>query len=243
MERRDPGNGYRTYPMSDNLRWLEELPWGNSPEDWINAGAVPLKRSRSRFSFAWAGERRIFIKRYCPHRLSSKCLSWIRGTKSGREARVLARLRKKGIDVPEPLAVVTPIRGIGRMPNYLVEEHLNGYDLRTAARASPQGAWVMLASIAADLGTLLARMHAIGFFHPDTSLHNFFLEEPSKVLHAVDVDGGRFLPRILRYHRRKNLSQIIRSGKIVTEREDWIELLYNAYVSCSGIPLEAIRLT
>lgn len=175
-------NEYRTDLLRTDLSWLEHLPWGNSPEAWISAGAVTFKRSKTRFTFAWPGEKRVFIKRYLPHRVARRWFSWIRATKSEREARVLSRLLQTGIDAPEPLAVVTPVRSVGRLPNYLVEELLDGHDLRAAARASPEGPWALLASIAADLGALLARMHAAGFFHPDTSLHNFFLEEPSKVL-------------------------------------------------------------
>ena len=228
--------------LRDDLQWLRELPWGNDPEAWIRAGGSTIKRSASRFAFIWPGERPVFIKRYLSRRIGARWLSWIRGTKSAREARILLRLRSKAIAAPEPLAVVTPAVSFGRRANYLVEELLSGHDVFEAARSSPPGPGTLLASIAGDLGALLARMHSIGFFHPDTSLHNFFLHEPSRTLYAIDVDDGRFFPGLLVYHRRKNLSQIIRSGGRLTDEENWINRVRETYASCSGVPLEAIAL-
>ena len=235
-------DAYRMHLLRNDLQWLQELPWGNDPEGWARAGGIVMKKSASRFAFIWPGETPVFIKRYLSRRVGARWLSWVRGTKSTREARILIKLRGKGIAAPEPLAVVTPAISFGRRTNYLVEELLTGNDVFNAAQSSPEGAGTFLVSIAEDLGILLARMHSIGFFHPDTSLHNFLLHEPSKTLHTIDVDGGRFFPGLLTYHRRKNLGQILRSGAHLTDEKKWIDRLYEAYTSCSGVPLEAIAL-
>ncbi|MFH1743661.1 MAG: lipopolysaccharide kinase InaA family protein [bacterium] len=231
---------YQIHLFRGDCRWLHKLPWDNDPHEWICAGGAAIKKTKTRFAFVWPGEIPIFIKRYVPKRFSARWLSWLLGTKSAREAQVLFRLRSEGIAAPEPLAVIEPSIPIGRMANYLVQERLAGDDLLRSAQLSPENAGSLLASAAEELGRLLAQLHFIGFFHPDTALCNFFLDAPTGKLHVIDVDDGRFFPRILLYHRRRNLRQIISSGRSLTEDREWVTRLYDAYTSCSGISLEAI---
>ena len=219
--------------------WLRDLPWGNDPQAWACAGAAVIKRSKSRFAFLWPGDTSVFIKRYLARRFGARWFSWLLGTRSAREARTLLKLRSAGIPAPEPLAVINPIFPLGCKANYLIQERLQGNDLMRIVQLSPENAGVLLATRAEELGHLLARLHSIRFFHPDAVLCNFFWDTTRKRITIIDVDNGRFLPRILLHHRRKNLRQIVRSALDLTDDREWVPQLYEAYRSSSGIHLDA----
>lgn len=231
---------YRTRLLNNELDWIESLPWENSCEEWSEAGAEVIKQSRSRFAFVWNGISKVFIKRYLARRFSARWLSWLRGCKAYREARTLRKLRKHDIPAPEPLAVVRPLIPFGQKASYVVQEFLPGRDLLDIASSSTEEEQHTLTMAATRLGEILAAMHSIGFFHTDAHLCNFMLHDESNELYVIDVDDGRFFPRLLAYHRRKNIHQIIQSGRRVTDQREWERNFYEAYAWCSGSPMEDI---
>ncbi|HPO08935.1 MAG TPA: lipopolysaccharide kinase InaA family protein, partial [bacterium] len=170
---------------------------------WVSAGAQVIKKSKSRFVFLWEGESPVFIKRYLSRRWTTQWLSWLVGVKSAREARILLKLRGYGIPAPEPFGVVTPWTPLGQAANYLVLEPLQGRNLYELTMEFSGN----LEAAAEKLGILLAQMHAVGFYHHDANLRNFFLDKSGETLYAIDVDGGWFPLRLLTYHRRKNIYQ------------------------------------
>ncbi len=231
---------YRVRVFRDDCDWLKSLPWERSCEEWTVSGAEVIKRTRSRFAFIWPGERKVFIKRYLARRFSARWLSCVRGYKAKREARTLIRLRRRGVSAPEPLAIVSPLVPFGRKVCYVAQECLPGRDLLNLASSPDDETKPLLASTATRLGEILAQLHSVGFFHTDANLCNFFLHEETNELYVIDVDDGRFFPRLPAYHRRKNINQIIRSGREVARETEWERYFYEAYAWCSGMRFEDI---
>ena len=227
---------YSVRLINRDYSWLRHLPWENDPAAWTSAGAQVIKKSKSRFVFFWEGESPVFIKRYLSRRWTTQWLSWLVGVKSAREARVLLKLRRCGIPTPEPYGVVAPWFPVGPVSNYLILEPLRGRNLHTVIRESPE----KMEPVAQKLGSLLAQMHAVGFFHHDANLHNFLLDESEDILYAIDVDGGWFPLPLLMYHRRKNVYQILRSGRGCCTNKEWEARFCRAYAESAGVPPEAI---
>ncbi|HPA44441.1 MAG TPA: lipopolysaccharide kinase InaA family protein [bacterium] len=227
---------YSVHLINRDYPWLRDLRWENDPAGWVSAGAQVIKKSKSRFVFLWKGESPVFIKRYLSRRWTTQWLSWLVGVKSAREAKILLKLRGYGIPAPEPFGVVTPWTPLGQTANYLVLEPLRGQNLHALIRESPE----KMERVAQKLGSLLAQMHAIGFFHHDANLHNFFLDESDETLYAIDVDGGWFPLRLLMYHRRRNVEQVLKSGRGCCTDKEWEARFCKAYAESAGIRLETI---
>jgi len=124
-------------------------------------------RSVSEDSFVWAGEDR---------------------TRSFREWRLLAELRRRDLPVPRPVAARYVRRGIAYTAD-LVTERLTDVEslaARLDAGSVSDDTW-------RNIGAVICRFHGEKVFHADLNAHNIQIDGADRV-YLLDFDRGRVMP-------------------------------------------------
>ncbi len=152
------------------------------------SAAVPAKENLSRTVVPCeiAG-RRAFLK---IHRSRSgwERLKQALAPKARLEARLAGRLRTLGISAPEPLAW-----GVDATASYLLTR-----ELESAVPLERVGA---SAALARTLGTLMARLHKAGLWHPDLHAGNLLVTtapDAKPWLTVADLPSARLIPEMPR---------------------------------------------
>lgn len=153
------------------------------------------------------------------------------GDRAFHELVLLARLRRRGVPVPRPLAAVQSDRVVGYRAA-LVTRRIPGVAplSRLLRRESPGGVERLMASA----GETVARLHEAGGWHADLNAHNLLADpdDPERPVHLVDLDRGRLGDGPVEPGpARRNLRRLHRSLEKLSLREalDYWDSLERAY--------------
>jgi len=165
-----------------------------------------------------AGPVDVVVKQFRGESLKERLSRRFRGTKAARGWRGAQAMVAAGLPTPEPVMMVESERPDG--PSFYICRHLSGtiearYLLR-AAREGREGEVfpeVDFPAFLADLGHLIARMHAAGIWHRDVSVGNILLkprdgEEGGHDLYLLDLNRMRFPGRLSLFQRNRDLSRL-----------------------------------
>jgi tRNA A-37 threonylcarbamoyl transferase component Bud32 len=196
-------------PGPDGVRWLDADPrWRERLAPCLLALAggsagvelVAEKPGRRRLARARleSGEW-VFLKHYPPRpreRLRSACKRALGWSADAREWRMLGRLWRAGLRVPEPLAHAALPDG-GRV---VATRFTPGRPLSEALRAGARERRALLDAV----GLLVSRLHAQGVVHRDLHVGNLLVDGAQPVL----LDLSSALPLRLRRARLRDLGEL-----------------------------------
>jgi 3-deoxy-D-manno-octulosonic acid kinase len=186
---------------------------------------------RGRTLFKTIGGRECVLRHYyrggMVRRLSEDAFIWAGQdrTRSFREWRLLAELRRRELPVPNPVAARYVRRGWFYSAD-LITELLPGVD----SLAVRLGAGTMSDALWRDVGAMIARFHGQLVFHADLNAHNIQIDGEGGI-YLLDFDrgcimensgrwGGRNLQRL---HR--SLEKVCRESSGSFAERDWATLL------------------
>jgi 3-deoxy-D-manno-octulosonic acid kinase len=124
-------------------------------------------------------------------------------TRSFTEFRLLGQLRAMGLPAPAPVASRYRCHGLSYTAD-LITARIAG--ARTLAECLAQGD--LDATLAEQVGALVARFHRAGVWHADLNAHNVLLAPDG--LHLIDFDRGLLRPPAARW-QAANLQRLRRS--------------------------------
>lgn len=137
-----------------------------------------------------------------------------------REAELCERLRSAGILTPEVVAAAARRAGVAGFELELVTRRIEGgVDLGSVARRCAHGDLdpAFALSCARAFGALVARLHAIGFWHADLTPRNVVVQgsggREDLTLWILDLDGSRFVETLDRDERVANLARLWRHAR------------------------------
>ncbi len=124
-------------------------------------------------------------------------------TRGVAEFRLLLRMRAMGLPVPQPIAARRVPHGAYYTADLITRRIV---DTRTLAEVLRDGQ--LDASLAARVGAMIARFHALGVWHADLNAHNVLVGEHS--LYLIDFDRGQLRAPARRW-QQANLRRLRRS--------------------------------
>ena len=163
-----------------------------SPEWWSRRGKV--RAAGAGRGSAWLieiGTRRLVLRHYRRGGLMARLSEdryWWHGpeaTRSFREWRLLHRLRRAGLPVPQPIAAGYHREG-SRYTADILMEHLPG--TQSLAQRLEQGS--LQFTLWVDIGRCIRRFVDAGVHHADLNAHNVLLDADERVW-LIDFDRGR----------------------------------------------------
>lgn len=148
-------------------------------------------------------------------------------TRAWREFKLLAKLWRQGLPVPQPVAARVVRRRLFYHADIVTRQIENSRTLADCLTDAALGAESWMA-----VGQSVGRLHAAGVFHADLNAHNILLTDDEQV-HVIDFDRGRFMDTQNDGWKRHNLERLRRSlNKIAAARPgfnyhdgDWHRLL------------------
>lgn len=150
----------------------------------------------------------------------------LKRTRAYRELFLLRKMRKKGLPVPEPVALMVERKGFTYRASIIIGLIKNAQDLFHVLRQR---------SLSADewkaVGALIRQFHVQGVYHSDLNIHNILLDDLGKFW-LIDFDKGRLisagsdkletnLPRLQRSLRKEDS----KCSDFNWLEEDWNHLL------------------
>lgn len=164
------------------------------------------------------GERDVAFKRYRASSLGRWLLGLVRESRARRAWRMGHALLARGIATPRPLAAIEPRGARLRGESYLATEWLPGAInlheyLWQLAPLPPADRQRQVRTLAASLGSLLARLHWWNISHVDLKACNVLVVDWQGELHAalVDVESARFHRRLSFARRARDLARLAAS--------------------------------
>jgi len=163
-----------------------------------------LIRKLSRDSFIWLGEER---------------------TRPFIEWRLLAKLRRRELPVPRPVAARYVRSGLTYTAD-LITERLPGVEslaVRLVAGTMQDDLW-------RAVGATIASFHAQGVCHADLNAHNIQIDNEDRV-YLLDFDRGRIMPGSGRWAGRnlerlhRSLEKVCRESSMSFDNRNWTTLL------------------
>jgi 3-deoxy-D-manno-octulosonic acid kinase len=183
--------------------WLDPAHWRGSQAQDGRGGRGAVWRVEGSFG---AGVLRHYRRGGFVARLNRDRYLW-RGeeaTRSFREFRLLAELRRRGLNVPQPL-----VAGYARQGAFYRADLLTALigSAQTLAEQVAEG----LPEVAAwqRLGMTLAHFHAEGVYHADLNAHNIMLDAEGAIW-LIDFDRGELRGAAAGW-KRANLDRLQRS--------------------------------
>lgn len=149
-------------------------------------------------------------------------------TRSFREFRLLIELRRRGLNVPAPLAA-----GYARQGPFYRADLLTALiaDARTLAQRVAVD--FPAAAVWARIGAMLSRFHAEGVFHADLNAHNVMIDAQGEIW-LIDFDRGE-LRRPAHAWAQANLDRLRRSlRKLGAERAPEFDAAWASLVDAYG---------
>jgi 3-deoxy-D-manno-octulosonic acid kinase len=151
-------------------------------------------------------------------------------TRSFREFRLLAELRRRGLSVPAPLAAgysrEGPFYRADLLTALIADAHT--FAQRLAADFPSTGIW-------ARIGATLSRFHAAGVFHADLNAHNVMIDAADEVW-LIDFDRGE-LRHPARAWAQANLDRLRRSlRKLGADRVPGFDAAWTSLLDAYGQP-------
>ena len=183
--------------------WLRPAHWEGSHADAERGGRGAVWLVRGDFG---AGVLRHYRRGGLFGRVNRDRYLW-RGeeaTRSFREFRLLAELRRRGLDVPQPL-----VAGYERNGAFYRADLLTGLIDSASTLAQRVASDFPSSETWRRIGGTLARFHAEGAYHADLNAHNIMLDSAGKVW-LIDFDRGE-LRAVSRQWMRSNLERLQRS--------------------------------
>lgn len=111
----------------------------------------------------------------------------LKRTRAYRELALLRKMRKKGLPVPEPVALMVDKNGFTYRASIIIGLIKNTQDLFHVLRQR---------SLSADewqaVGELIKQFHDKGVYHSDLNIHNILLDDQGKFW-LIDFDKGRLI--------------------------------------------------
>ena len=155
----------------------------------------------------------------------------IRKTRAYREQAMLKKMRKLGLPVPKPVALLVTKAGLIYRASIIIRLIEQSQDLFhiLRERALTESEWVAV-------GTLIRQFHDQGVYHSDLNIHNIMMNDEGK-LWLIDCDKGRFVEPNAS-NLESNLSRLKRSLEKESKKwpqfhwrnPDW-DLLMKGYAS------------
>ena len=158
---------------------------------------------------------RVAYKQYRPRNWWKGCCNLLRRSRARRDWAAARRLVALGIPTARPVLVLEPRQFRLRRRSYLATEwivssenlHLYAWKLAELPLGERLG---RAARCAESLGRLIGRLHARGIAHRDLKGANLLVTDQGHGIETclVDVAGVRFLRRLSRRRRAKNLARL-----------------------------------
>ncbi|GAA4345143.1 3-deoxy-D-manno-octulosonic acid kinase [Kangiella taiwanensis] len=155
----------------------------------------------------------------------------IRKTRAYREQAMLKKMRKLGLPVPKPVALLVTKAGLIYRASIIIRLIEQSQDLFhiLRERALTESEWVAV-------GALIRQFHDQGVYHSDLNIHNIMMNDEGK-LWLIDFDKGRFVEPNAS-NLESNLSRLKRSLEKESKKwpqfhwrnPDW-DLLMKGYAS------------
>jgi hypothetical protein len=183
--------------------------------------------------------RDLYLKHWKTHRWYRPFVWLATGTPAAQSLASAARLERAGFRVPERLGA-TESRALGvprdcwLVTAAVVDAQPLGRFWREQAAGWPvRRRAALLAAVAAEF----ARFHAAGFYSRDANADNFLVRWSAAgrpEFHYLDLENVRFLGRVSRRRRVKNLVQLYRPVRGMIGRNDrlrWLRAYFGAHPS------------
>jgi 3-deoxy-D-manno-octulosonic acid kinase len=196
----------------------------------MRANASSVLGGRARVLFISHGEDRWVLRHYRRGGLIAKLIAdryvWSgpERTRSFRESRLLAEMRRLGLPVPVPIAARYKRNGLLYRADIITEEILGAHTLAQtiASEALVAASWQ-------QIGATIARFHRHGIRHADLNAHNIMLANDT--VYLLDFDRGRQCPRGIWEQQvlarlRRSLDKIKRQQPALCfGASDWMSLM------------------
>lgn len=201
---------------------LEPAHWPGAVKQAEQGGRGAVWLVRGEFG---AGVLRHYRRGGLVGRVNRDRYLWVgeEATRSFREFRLLAELRRRGLAVPAPL-----VAGYTRHGAYYRADLLTALIPEAQTLAQRLRADFPSAAIWRRIGETLAGFHAQGAYHADLNAHNVMIDADAKIW-LIDFDRGQLRARAEAW-QRENLQRLLRSlRKLGAEAqvgwsEGWSEL-------------------
>ena len=189
------------------------------------------------------GPRTVCVKEYRGQPLARNMRNFFRPRPAMRSWCAAHALSVRGIDVAAPLAARVPCNPLSYRSCYVISAALEdavGLDRYVSANLEGPQALCRRRAFAAAVGRHFRALHDKGVYHRDLKASNILVAERAPddwAFYVVDLDRVRFMARVDRRRRVRNLSQINASTPLVLSRTDRLRF----YAAYSGTGLRAER--
>lgn len=196
------------------------MDWFNPEQLENNDEIIGQSVGRSTTYFFQKDGKQFVLRHYFRGGLLSKWVEdsyfflGIKKTRAYRELSMLKKMRKLGLPVPKPVALLVKKRKLTYRASIIIRLIKHSEDLFHVLRkrALTDEEWL-------NVGALIKQFHAKGVYHSDLNIHNILLGKKGKMW-LIDFDKGRFT-EACSASLDSNLSRLKRS--LVKESKKWPE--------------------
>jgi len=170
---------------------VQPLLEGGGVDPWFDQSFRALKQNAkvdARLLKTSSGP--VFVKQYKVASRVRRALVALTGFRARRMFRLSLRLLDIGVRVPQPLAYVLDHRR-NQLLSFFVCEALQARDLKSIACGAGLDEVGGEARVFDLVGSMLAALHRAGFAHGDMKWANLMVDEMSRELILIDLDGVR----------------------------------------------------
>jgi tRNA A-37 threonylcarbamoyl transferase component Bud32 len=226
MQRDNPS--FKKFSKGDVRGWLREEildlvpnPFFEDPISFIQKmkGKV-IKESKLRFAaiFTLPNGRRIFFKRDITKGWLESLKYVLLPTKARKEWFIAFQLRKRNLNIPQPLGWMEKVdRGFVKESYYLSEAIGSGVSLIDHLGILKESLWMD------ELAKTVKKIHNAGLLHKDLHAGNFLSDGQS--LFVTDLHRSKIVPALSLNQRLWNLSQLLHSLRPILKEADHLRFI------------------
>lgn len=182
----------------------------------------------------------VFVKQYKVASRLRRALVSLTGFRARRMFRLSMCLLAIGVRVPQPLAYVLDRRH-DRLSSFFVCEALQARDLKSVACGPGLDEAGGEARVFNRVGEMLVALHRAGFAHGDMKWANLMVDDVSRELILIDLDGVR-RPRLFRNKRfGRDLARFILNARELGVAPENIDALLVMYARARGRSVQQVR--
>lgn len=217
-----------TNPLKINQDWF-------SPDYWRSKNAIIAeKKGRSTTWFIKHSSGTGVLRHYWRGGLVGKILSdqylftGLKNTRTYKEFALLLELRKRGLNVPEPIGAQIQKAGLIYRGDLLTQEIPGAQSLLDILKNRPLDIDEMT-----RVGEAIAALHQQGVYHADLNINNILFDQEKRVF-IIDFDRGRLVQpghQCLRQNitrlKRSFMKEASRNKPFYWQSEQWDMMIEN----------------
>ncbi len=152
---------------------------------------------------------RVYVKRYLVAEMRDRLKYSVQRSKAAREFRAIVELARRGVDVPEPLALGVRRRGFSLIDSILVTREVGGVPVERYVMEHVEAAeHALVSAFTWEFARFLRRAHDAGLLHRDFHAANILVTDagPRPRFHFVDLADVRIAEPVSYGERIDNLA-------------------------------------